>query len=384
MMHAVLTLIGLVLVLLTLPLALELFLVTCGALLFYDNDDFLLVPTAPLRLVVIIAAHNEEQLIASTVASVRASAAQRIFVVAHNCTDATARIAHEAGAEVSEFNGPSGKGHALLHAFTTLRPTADAYLILDADTTIAPDLYGLVAAALGKHRAVQCRYEATPAAGPHAQLAALAFRAINVVRPRGRQQLGLSCGILGNGFALRAEVFDQLPYNAYSIVEDIELHLALVNAGIRVRFLDHARIYGQIAGSREQHARWEGGRLHLAMQQLRILLRRILGGKLRLIEPTLDLSTLPLAQGTILLLLALALPAVWLRLYALCALAVLATHVAAALLLAPDVSATLTALLFSPLYILRKVPGFLTTLRSSKRDAPWKRAERDNHPDNKS
>ncbi len=384
MMHTALLLAGICLLLLTLPTAIELFLVTTAALLFRDNDDLLLTPAAPLRLAVVIAAHNEERLIARTIASARAAAAPRIFVVAHNCTDATARIAREAGAEVSELNGPSGKGHALLHAFTSLRPTADAFMVLDADTVIAPDLPRRVAAALSKHRAVQCRYEAIPHLGPRAQLAALAFRAINVVRPRGRQQLGLSCGILGNGFAFRASVLDLVPYNAHSIVEDIEFHLALVSAGIRVHLLDHARLYGEIEGAREQHARWEGGRLHLARQQMPHLIRSILRRQLRLIEPALDLATLPLAQSTLLLLLSLFLPLFWLRLYSICALAVLATHVAAAVLHAPDLPATLRALLLAPIYILRKLPGIFATLRSAKRNAPWKRAARDNSTANKS
>ncbi len=152
--------------------------------------------------------------------------------------------------EVTELNGPAGKGHALLHAFTHLRADTDAFLILDADTTIAPDLITRVRSALSLHDAVQCRYEAAPAPGTSAELAALAFRAINVVRPRGREQLGLSCGILGNGFALRASVLDRVPYNAHSIVEDIEFHIALVRAGIRVHYLDRAHLHGEIAGCR--------------------------------------------------------------------------------------------------------------------------------------
>jgi len=383
MMHAALVLAGMLIFLLTLPTTLELFLVTTAALLFRDDDDFLLTPAVPLRLTIVIAAHNEERLIARTIASARAAAAPRILVVAHNCTDATAHIARDAGAEVSEFNGPSGKGHALLHAFTSLRSTSDAYLVLDADTVIAPDLPSRVSTALSRHRAVQCRYEAIPHPGSRAQLAALAFRAINVVRPRGRRQLRLSCGILGNGFAFRAAVLDLVPYNAHSIVEDIEFHLALVSAGIRVHFLDHARLHGEIAGTREQHARWEGGRLHLARQQMPHVLTSILRGKLRLIEPALDLATLPLAQAALLLLIALFLPLFSLRLYAVCALAILATHVAASVLLAPDLRATLRALLLAPLYILRKLPGIFSTLRSARHNAPWKRAER-NNPDNKS
>jgi len=377
MMHALVTAAGVLLCALTLPLALELFFTTAAALVFRKEDD---LATSSLRLTVIIAAHNEEKLIGRTIASIQAANASRIHVIAHNCTDATARIAREAGAAVSELTGPSGKGHALLHAFTNLRANSDAFLILDADTTVATDLIDRVSRALTVENAVQCRYEAAASPGPRAQLAALAFRAINVVRPRGREQLGLSCGILGNGFALRATVLDRVPYSAHSIVEDIEFHIALVRAGIRVRYLDRAHLYGEIAGSRSQHARWEGGRLRLARQKLPRLLLLILRGHLRLIEPALDLTTLPIAQAVILLLLTCVMPLPLLHIYAVCVLAVIALHIAVATALAPNPAATCGALLFAPIYIVRKLLGTRATLRSSKHDADWARAEREDPP----
>jgi len=387
MMHALFTLVGIVLCALTLPLALELFFVTAAALVFRKEDIF---AEPHLRLTIVIAAHNEEKLLGRTIASVQVAAEQspaRIHIIAHNCSDKTASIARATGVEVTELNGPSGKGHALLHAFTHLRAHSDyktdAFLILDADTTIAPDLIARVRSALALYDAAQCRYEAAAAPGPSAELAALAFRAINVVRPRGREQLGLSCGIFGNGFAFRATVLDRVPYNAHSIVEDIEFHLALVRAGIRVRYLDRAHLHGEIAGSREQRARWEGGRLRLARQKIPRLFLLILRGNLRLIEPLLDLSSLPQAQAILLLLLLLVLPISWMHAYALCVLAVMALHIAVAAALAPSPAAAFSALLLAPLYTVRKLMGTKATLRSAHSQAEWQRADRNTHPDGK-
>ncbi len=384
-MHALFAILGILLCALTLPLVLELFCVTAAALVFRKEDVF---SDAQLRLTVVIAAHNEEKLIAKTLASIQAAAslanaAPRIHVIAHNCTDATAQIARAAGVEVTGLNGPPGKGLALLHAFTHLRAESDAFLILDADTTIAPDLITRVRSAFHVYDAIQCRYEAAAAPGPKAELAALAFRAINVVRPRGREQLGLSCGILGNGFALRASVLDRVPYNAHSIVEDIEFHIDLVRAGIRVRYLDRAHLYGEIAGGREQHARWEGGRLRLARQKLPRLLLLVLRGNLRLIEPALDLASLPQAQAILLLLIMLVFPILGMRDYALCALAVMGMHIAVATALAPDPAAAAGALLLAPIYILRKLLGTKATLRSAQPQAEWQRADRDTSAESK-
>ena len=377
-MHALAQLAAIAIVLFTLPLVIELLLLTAASLLFHAEN--VTAPAATLRIAVAVAAHNEEQLIARTVTSILAAQPHRLLVIAHNSTDATARIAAESGAEVAPLAGPGGKGHALVHAFTQLSDSADAILVLDADTTIATDLIARCAAALTHADAVQCRYEAAETPGARSQLAALAFRAINVIRPRGRERLGLSCGVLGNGFAFRTSVLDRVPYNAHSIVEDLEFHLALVEAGLRVRYLDHARLSGEIAGSRSQHARWEGGRLQMARAHLPTLLSQILRGRLRLIEPALDLATLPIAPAVFLLLATVLLPVAPLHVYALFALLVIAAHVAAAIAISPHPGAVLFALTQAPMYILRRLTGTASTLRNASGKAQWTRAERDTRP----
>ena len=63
-------------------------------------------PSAPAvatpRTAIVMPAHNEESGIAATLANVMAEAGEntRVLVVADNCTDATAEIAEQAGAEV--------------------------------------------------------------------------------------------------------------------------------------------------------------------------------------------------------------------------------------------------------------------------------------------
>jgi hypothetical protein len=59
-----------------------------------------------------------------------------------------------------------------------------------------------------------------------------------------------------------------IPYDAFSVVEDLEYHLHLVMAGERVRYLDEAVISADFpesrAGESVQRSRWEGGRLQTA------------------------------------------------------------------------------------------------------------------------
>ena len=209
------------------------------------------------KLAIIVPAHNEELLVARCVASLRASATTttQIFVVAHNCSDTTAARARAAGAEVLEYNDPEarGKGFALRHGFEhTLAVDSDAVMVVDADSTVSPNTVAAVQSAFAHGaRVIQCRYEMFSTTDRSStRLAALAFRGFNVVRPRGRERLGLSAGILGNGFAIVRPVLEAIPYDAFSVVEDLEYHLHLVMAGERVRYLEYALVSADFPESR--------------------------------------------------------------------------------------------------------------------------------------
>src|SRR6188768_103080 len=101
-----------------------------------------------LRFDLIVPAHNEASIIQRTVKSLRAvewpADRFRVLVVADNCTDATASIAREAGAEVLERHDTThrGKGYALDYAFTSSRAKkfADAVVVVDADAEVSSNL----------------------------------------------------------------------------------------------------------------------------------------------------------------------------------------------------------------------------------------------------
>jgi glycosyltransferase involved in cell wall biosynthesis len=67
-----------------------------------------------LRFDLIVPAHNEAAIIARTVKSLRAvdwpADRFRVLVVADNCSDNTAQVAREAGAQVLERHGSSHRG----------------------------------------------------------------------------------------------------------------------------------------------------------------------------------------------------------------------------------------------------------------------------------
>jgi cellulose synthase/poly-beta-1,6-N-acetylglucosamine synthase-like glycosyltransferase len=392
MTHLLFALVGAVLLAITLPLVLELLLVTSANLLparRQSQDRQRLEQKHELELAIIVPAHNEEFLVGRCVSSLRASAGAsgRILVVAHNCIDGTAAQAAAAGAEVLVYNDPDakGKGFALRYGFArALEFGADAVMVVDADSIVSTNTVSAVQSLLTAGVLVaQCRYEMESTTDRSStRLAALAFRGFNVIRPRGRDRLGLSAGILGNGFAIRRTILETIPYDAFSVVEDLEYHLHLVMAGKRVRYLDEAVISADFPESRSgeavQRSRWEGGRLLTARTWALPLAGKIMRGRLRLLEPLCDLTGLPLAFGVFALLVAICIPLPWLRWYAVVSLGVVLAHVLTAAWAGPDFLKTLQLLAMAPLYILRKLWMIPGVLRGSSAKAAWVRTERNN------
>lgn len=385
MIHSVTSAFGLLVLLGTLPGTLEILFLTIGAVL--RGRRVILADQPDCRLAIVIPAHNEASFIRRCVASVAASAAppgfREIVVVADNCTDETAALAAEAGARVlvRQDTQRRGKGYALRFAFDQLRNEGfTEFLVIDADSEVSANLVGEVGRRLASGAlAVQCRYRV---AGNHAsarvRLMDVAFLAFNVLRPRGRSGWGLSAGILGNGFGLRSETLRKVPYNAASIVEDLEYHLRLVAASEKVAFIDEATVYGEIpAGAdaaRAQRSRWEGGRLRMAKEWLPRLAEGVARGKWRLVEPLLDILTLPLAYHVLLLVLALGTAY---RDYAAAAIGVVFIHVLGASMLGGRPLRTLLALAAAPFYILWKITTLDGVFSASRKEADWVRTGRD-------
>jgi cellulose synthase/poly-beta-1,6-N-acetylglucosamine synthase-like glycosyltransferase len=395
MTHFLYFVLGLLLVAATLPLVLELALVTAGSLLPRRKTASSATGEqhgAEYPLAVVIPAHNEELLVARCVRSLRESApgspAVRILVVAHNCSDSTADKARAAGAEVLVYNDPAacGKGFALSHGFSeALAGRSQAVLVIDADSVVSTNLIPAVQATLAAGaEAVQCRYEMESSTKkPSSRLAALALRGFNVIRPRGRERLGLSAGIFGNGFALTRTILSEVPYGAFSVVEDLEYHLTLVMKKKRVRFLEGTLVSATLPASREgetvQRSRWEGGRFHAARVWALPLAGQVLRGRLRLAEPLLDVACLPMAYGVFALLLAACIPVPAIRVYALASLMVVAGHVVAAAAAGPDFLKTLGLLATAPVYIVWKLRLLPSIVRGSRGKAAWVRTHRDSN-----
>jgi 1,2-diacylglycerol 3-beta-glucosyltransferase len=263
-----------------------------------------------LRFDVIIPAHNEEPGIAAVVHSARAidwPADQfRIVVVADNCTDATATVAAQAGAQVLVRHNAElrGKGYALAYAFqdSRQRRVADAVVVVDADSRVSTNLLEAIAARIerGEH-AVQVHYGVSNIhASWRTRLMSIAMGAFHGVRSRGRERLGLSCGIRGNGWALTHALLEKVPYASFSLTEDLEYGIALGVRDVRVAYADEASCDGEMVSrekdARSQRRRWEQGRIALLREKTFPLLKHaFVARSLVCFDLAMDLLVLPLS-----------------------------------------------------------------------------------------
>lgn len=263
-----------------------------------------------LRFDVFVPAHNEALVIARTVANLRQldwpADCFRVIVIADNCSDATADIARQAGAQVLERANLEfrGKGYALAYAFehSAAQGWADAVAVIDADAEASANLLEAFAARIeGGACAVQAHYGVlNPFASWRTRLITIAKAAFHIVRSRARERLGLSCGIRGNGWCVTHSLLASVPYRAFSLTEDVEYGIELGMAGFRVQYADEAHSDADMVSgeqiARKQRQRWEDGRFKL----IRAKTLTLLGAAFRrrsgiCLDLALDLLVLPLS-----------------------------------------------------------------------------------------
>jgi cellulose synthase/poly-beta-1,6-N-acetylglucosamine synthase-like glycosyltransferase len=90
------------------------------------------------------------------------------------------------------------------------------------------------------------------------------FALYNFARPLARKVLHCSAGIRGNGMCFSSDLLRRIPWNTYSLNEDLEYGLILLLGGTIVEFAPEAKVLATMPASasnaRSQRSRWERGR----------------------------------------------------------------------------------------------------------------------------
>lgn len=233
------------------------------------------------RFAVLMPAHDEQDVIADALASLRRldypGDRYRVHVVADHCTDATIEIARDAGVDVrANASGTRGKGPALQWLLTNVLAeaerageTIDAVVIVDADTVVAPGFLGAVASQLESGAlVVQGQYKVRdPGQTTATALRSAALSLRHHLRPLGRTEIGGSCGLYGNGMAFATDVLRARGWSDH-LTEDLELQNELLLDGVLVAYAPGAVVEAAMPttldGARTQNERWERGRIELA------------------------------------------------------------------------------------------------------------------------
>jgi len=263
-----------------------------------------------LRFDVFVPAHNEEAGITRTALSLLAidwpRSCFRVIVIADNCTDNTAAVARTAGAQVLERHDPTlrGKGYALAYAFdfSAKDGFAEAVVVVDADALVSPNLLESFAARIERGgKAIQAHYGIlNPWSSWRTQLITIAKGAFHIVRSRARERLGLSCGVRGNGWCVTHSLLREIPYQFFSLAEDLEFGIALGMAGHRVEYAGEAFSNADMAvtekAARSQRQRWGKGRMDMVRWRTLPLLRAALRKpSLVCLDLAIDLIVAPLS-----------------------------------------------------------------------------------------
>jgi hypothetical protein len=220
---------------------------------------------------ILIPAHNEASVLGGLLDSLAMldypSDRYAVYVVADNCTDTTAELAKGRAHVYERFDQEKrGKGFALNWLWQELekdQPAFDAYVILDADSVVDPAFLrvmneGLASGsqALQGHNTVLNVMDS-----PGTALRWLALTLMNYVRPLGRNGLGCSSTLTGNGMCLSRTLLKRYPWQAFALAEDYQYYLTLVQHGEKVVFMPAALVRSEMpstfAQMRTQDIRWE-------------------------------------------------------------------------------------------------------------------------------
>lgn len=241
------------------------------------------------RFALIVAAHNEEQVISGIVKNLKninyPKDMYEIFVIADNCNDNTAKIARDNGAKVFErFDTvKKGKGYSLEWMFKKLfamEESFDGICILDADNLVSSNFLMEMNKHLQLgHNVIQGYLDSkNPKDTWISGCYSLSYYISNRLFQLPRHYLGLNCALGGTGFVMSTKVLKDIGWGATCLTEDLEFSLKLVLKGMKVSWAHDAKVYDEkplkLKQSWNQRKRWMQGHCDCAERYLKDLLKR--------------------------------------------------------------------------------------------------------------
>ncbi|MGD0153665.1 MAG: glycosyltransferase family 2 protein [Thermacetogeniaceae bacterium] len=239
------------------------------------------------RFAVIIAAHNEESVVAALVANCKQldypQELYDTFVIADNCTDNTVQVAKEAGANVwiRTNDQERGKGYAMEWAFNrlyTLPKEYDAVVVIDADNLVSLNFLKIMNNRLLQGEKIIQGY--LDSKNPDDTWVTRCIHVGYVITNRfwqlAKYNIGLSCALGGTGMCIAVDVLKEFGWGANSLTEDLEFQIKALLVGIKVSWAHEAKVFDEkpltLKQSMNQRQRWMQGHCTVASHYLGKLL----------------------------------------------------------------------------------------------------------------
>lgn len=248
------------------------------------------------RFAVLICARNEERVIAKLIESIHRQTYDcgsiRVFVMADNCTDNTARVARNAGATVYKRNNPFliGKGYALEELLNNItedypRGYFDGYFVFDADNVLDKNYIKEMNRTFCDGYDIITSYRDSKNYGDNWISAGYALWFLRESRylNHARFLLGTSCAVSGTGFFFSKRILEKnggWPFHL--LTEDIEFTVHNIINGEKVGFCPKAVLYDEqptsFCQSCRQRMRWAKGYIQVFRKYGADLLKGALRG----------------------------------------------------------------------------------------------------------
>ena len=205
----------------------------------------------------IIPAHNEEDVIYSTVSSLIEKQKYpkdklSVYVVCHNCDDKTAELAKKAGANILIYNDDNPKhkmvAYPLNYAFDQLRKLKkyDFYLRLDADNHVNDEFTSLMNDAFQSGIEFARGYESAlnMTQNSFTKACGLYYTFDSRFSSRVRERFNIAAHINGPGMMISSKLLEEMNgYNCFSIAEDAEFNFNVMLKGKKGHFVEDAVVY---------------------------------------------------------------------------------------------------------------------------------------------
>ena len=248
------------------------------------------------KIAVLVAARNEESVIRTLLDTLSAQDypkdLYRVFVVADNCTDSTARVASECGATVYERTNTEerGKGYAIDFLIKSIErdlgdDAFDGYLVFDADNLVESDFISEIVKTFAQGYDVVSSYRNSKNYG-QSWLAAgqgMWFLRDSRILNEARMRTGSCTFVSGTGFLFSRELckkYGGWPF--HTLTEDGEFTCANAVGRVKTAYCGTARFYDEqpvgFVQSWRQRLRWCKGGLQIFKIYLGKLIKGIFTG----------------------------------------------------------------------------------------------------------